>query len=209
MAHSKLFDPIPKTNIAYFLFSAPIDAAAEQGILDACTQLIGQGVRTVYLLISTPGGAVINGINLYSFLRSLPIRLITHNMGSVDSIGTVIFLAGSERYASPHATFMFHGVASGVNKATKLDRNQLLARLDRIAADEEKIASIIHYRASFSEKEKVSKLFHEQSTKDNQFAISRGIIHSERNVKIPTGAPIVHFARKHQGDKKGGDVILR
>jgi hypothetical protein len=38
-------------------------------------------------------------------------QLVTHNVGNVDSIGTVIYLAGEERFACPQATFMLHGVS--------------------------------------------------------------------------------------------------
>ena len=62
-------------------------------------------------MLSTPGGSVMNGLNLYNVLRGLPITLTTHNVGNVDSIGNAIFLAGQIRYACPHSTFMFHGVA--------------------------------------------------------------------------------------------------
>ena len=33
-----------------------------------------------------------------------------HNVGQVDSSANVIFLAADERYASPHTTFLFHGM---------------------------------------------------------------------------------------------------
>ena len=46
-----------------------------------------------------------NGMNLYNFLRGLPIRLTTHNVGNVDSIGNAVFLAGEHRYACPHSPF--------------------------------------------------------------------------------------------------------
>ena len=62
-------------------------------------------VQRVYLLLSTPGGSVMNGMNLYNVLKGMPFELITHNVGNVDSIGNVIFLAGEKRYATANATF--------------------------------------------------------------------------------------------------------
>ena len=43
-----------------------------------------QGVKTVYLALSTPGGDVAQGITLYNLLRGMPFKLITHNVGNVD-----------------------------------------------------------------------------------------------------------------------------
>ena len=64
----------------------------------------------LYFLFASPGGSTDAGITLYNFLRALPQKIVMHNMSSVDSIGTVVFLAGDERFASPHSTFLFHSV---------------------------------------------------------------------------------------------------
>ena len=40
------------------------------------------------------------GVAIYTTLRALPLDLTTHNIGNVDSIGNIIFLAGARRYAS-------------------------------------------------------------------------------------------------------------
>lgn len=42
-------------------------------------------------MLSTPGGSVMNGLNLYNVLRALPFKIITHNVGNVDSIGMQLF----------------------------------------------------------------------------------------------------------------------
>ena len=67
-----------------------------------------------------------NGMNLYNVMRAMPFKLITHNVGNVDSIGNAIFLAGVARYACPHSTFMFHGV--GFNCDSPLCPSQLLTK---------------------------------------------------------------------------------
>jgi ATP-dependent protease ClpP protease subunit len=45
----------------------------------------------------------------------MPFRLVTHNMGKVDSIGNAVFLAGEQRYACPQSTTATGGelLASG------------------------------------------------------------------------------------------------
>lgn len=94
----------------YVSFSAEINASTTESLIAAMTNLANQGVPKVTLLLSTPGGAVMNGMNVYNVLRAMPFELTTHNVGNVDSIGNAIFLAGERRYAAPHSTFMFHGV---------------------------------------------------------------------------------------------------
>jgi ATP-dependent Clp protease, protease subunit len=78
-------------------------------------RLSNEGHQEVHLLLTTPGGSVMHGLTIYNVLRALPITLVTHNAGSVNSIGNAVFLAGARRYACPHSTFMFHGVGFDAN----------------------------------------------------------------------------------------------
>ena len=99
--------PIPKT--VYVSFSAEIVPHTTESLIALLANQVNQGVQVVHLLLSTPGGSVMHGMNLYNILRGLPLELITHNVGNVDSIGNAVFLAGEKRYAAQHSTFMFHG----------------------------------------------------------------------------------------------------
>jgi len=64
----------------------------------------------IYCLFSSGGGNVEPGIALYNFLRALPVELIMHNTGNIDSIANVVFMAADTRYAATHSSFLFHGV---------------------------------------------------------------------------------------------------
>jgi ATP-dependent protease ClpP protease subunit len=104
--------PVPVTPIlqTYLTFAHGITHQSTQALLTACAELVRQKVNVVYLIFTTLGGGVMEGITLHNILRAMPFKLITHNVGNIDSIGNVIFLAGDERYASATSTFMFHGV---------------------------------------------------------------------------------------------------
>src|SRR5437660_794178 len=115
----------------YVSFSADINPTTTEGLLGVCAQLANNRVQEVYLLLSSPGGSVMHGMNAYNVLRGMPFKLITHNVGNVDSIGNVIFLAGQERYACDNATFMFHGVAAGIGSGqTRMEQKELRERID-------------------------------------------------------------------------------
>lgn len=174
----------------YVSFCAEIVPHTTEALLAACANLANSGTKEIYILLSTPGGSVLNGITLYNVLRSLPSKIIMHNVGSVNSIGNAIFLAGEERYSVPHATFMFHGVGFDITTAMRLEEKHLRERLDTVTADQKKIASIIRDRASFPDAGEIDRLFYEAATKDSDFARSRGLIHDIREIKIPVGAPI-------------------
>ena len=106
--------------VVYVLFSAEINAHTTESLLAVAAKCVNQKVKEIYLAMSTPGGSVMHGMNLYNVLRALPVTLTVHNVGSVNSIGNVIFLAGERRYASQHSTFMFHGVGFDAPQGLRL-----------------------------------------------------------------------------------------
>ena len=180
----------PMTNRFYISFSAEIIPHTTETLIAATANVIEKGADEIYLLISTQGGNVHNGIQLYNTLRALPAVLITHNVGNVDSIGNAIFLAGDKRFSCPHSTFMFHGVGYDMPGPVRLEAKMLRERLDGIDADERRISNIIQERTNL-DKRQARKLFRETRTKDVDFALEHGIIHEICDVNIPSGSPIV------------------
>jgi ATP-dependent Clp protease, protease subunit len=190
--HNPIAGLAQNTNVLqtmYVSFSAEINPNTTESLIALLSSFANQRVPSVYLLLSTPGGSVMHGMNLYNVLRGMPFELITHNVGNVDSIGNAIFLAGSKRYATPHSTFMFHGVGFDFNGQIRLEEKFLHERLDSILADQKRIGSIITERTKITE-EVVKTLFLEAQTKDAAFAVSNGIVDEIKDVKIPPGGPI-------------------
>lgn len=174
----------------YVSFSADVNPMTAESLIAACANLANAGVPEVGLLLSTPGGSVMHGINVYNVLRSMPFKLVTHNVGNVDSIGNVIFLAGAERYACHNSTFMFHGVAAGIGGNRAMEQKELRERLDSVSNDNKRIADVIENRAKFASRKEIDDLFLEAVTRDPAYAKGHGIIHDIREVKIPAGTPI-------------------
>jgi ATP-dependent Clp protease, protease subunit len=174
----------------YVTFSAEINVNTTESLISVMATLVNQQAKEVHLLMSTPGGSVMHGLNLYNVLSGLPFELVTHNVGNVDSIGNAVFLAGSRRYATAHSTFMFHGVGFDVSGPTRFEEKNVRERLDGILNDQKRIGSIITERTQLGE-EDVSALFREAQTKDAAFAVSSGIIHEIKDVQIPVGGPVI------------------
>ena len=150
-----------------------------------------QGVRTVYLTISTPGGDVTQGMTLYNVLRGMPFELITHNAGNVDSIGNAVFLAGSKRYACPHSTFMFHGVGFNMaNQNVRLEEKNVREMLDNISSNHGRIGTILKERTQLADTA-IPELFRQAQTKDAAFAVGCGIIDEIRDIQIPLGSTVI------------------
>ena len=89
----------PTTKPVIVTFNANIQLPVIAPVLQLTTQLVQQGFDEIRLFMTTPGGDVATGFTLFHYLRSLPVKIVTHNVGSVNSIGNVVFLAGEERYA--------------------------------------------------------------------------------------------------------------
>jgi ATP-dependent protease ClpP protease subunit len=173
----------------YVSFSAEINPNTTESLIALMSQQVNAGVREVYLMLSTPGGSVMHGMNLYNVLRGMPFDLTTHNVGNVDSIGNVIFLAGKYRYACPNTTFMFHGVGFDLNGQIRLEEKLLQERLNSVLSDNKRIGAVIKERTSIPEQD-IDTLFLEAKTKDTAFAISSGIIHEVKDIQIPPGGPV-------------------
>jgi ATP-dependent protease ClpP protease subunit len=181
---------------AYVLFSAEIDPNTGELLIATMAELANRGLRRVTLAMSTPGGVVHKGLTIYNTLRGMPFELITHNVGNVDSIGGPVFLAGEQRYACPHATFMFHEVAALVGEGTMLGRRMLEERTDGVLADEKRIGSIIKERTSLSARD-VDALFEHAQIKDAAYAVGAGIVDEIKDIEFIPGVPVISLVFEH------------
>lgn len=187
---------IPKNApLVYVSFSAEINPNTTESLIGVMANCANEQVKQVYLLLSTPGGNVREGFNLYNVLRGMPFELITHNTGNVDSIGNAIFLAGSKRYATQHSTFMFHGVGFTAQQQQRFEQRDLEERLSSLLSDQKRIGSIITQHTKVSETE-IAELFRQGQTKDSEFAVDKGIIHEIRDIQILAGCPIISLVFK-------------
>jgi len=154
----------------------------EQGLL--------QGLQTLHLLISTPGGSVFDGISLYNFLKGLPITVNTYNFGSVDSIGVVVFCSGSNRYSVPNARFLLHPVSMQIVGNQVFDEPLLEERLNVMKADQTNIARVISFTIN-KPVDSVLKLIHNRTTFDPETALKNGLITEIKSGLVPAGAQLI------------------
>ena len=180
---------------AYVTFRARINPGSTDALLKLCTGLVADGVGTVYLMISSPGGSVENAIATYNLLRGMPFRLITHNVASIKSMGLVLFLAGEERYACSASSFMFHDIGFNVGAKTRFDRNSLGEKLGSLKSDHGKTLKILCDRTGL-DGEQIDALLREGATHGPDYAKQHGIIHEIREIEIPAGARVHHLPAK-------------
>jgi ATP-dependent protease ClpP protease subunit len=182
-------DPTPET--IYVNYFDTIDESKAKALMAICSDIVAkQKPKNIYFLFSSNGGGVNAGITLYNFLRALPAKIVMHNVGSIDSIANVIFLAASERYAAVHSSFLFHGISWGFGSGASLTFTQLTETLSIFKREEDKIASIMAERTRMNEAE-IRELFRQGESKDLRFAVDKGVIHDIRPAAIPKDAPLI------------------
>jgi ATP-dependent protease ClpP protease subunit len=142
----------------------------------------------IYYFISSNGGDVDSGFTLYNFLLSLQnkLKISMHNIGTIDSIANVIFLAAKKRFGAPNSAFLFHGIVMNFNAGGvgKLILKENLSRLDGM---ETRMAETISQNSKLSIEE-LRNLFLQGEGKDINFALEKGIIHEIKNPEIPQGS---------------------
>ena len=181
--------------LVYVSFSAEINPNTTESLINVMTTCTNANAQSVYLLISTPGGSVMHGLNLYNVLRSQPFEITTHNVGNVDSIGNAVFLAGTKRYATSNATFMFHGVGFNAQQQQRFEEKELRQRLESVLSDQRRSGGIIAQHTNLNAKQ-VAQLFRQAQVKDAKYAMGKGIIQDIRDVQIPSGCPIISLVFK-------------
>ena len=181
--------------LVYVSFSAEINPTTTENLINAMGGLANKEVQEVYLFLSTPGGDIQCGMNLYNMLKGMPFELTTHNTSNVSSVGITVFLAGKKRYATPNATFMFHGVGFTLSQNQRLEERLLREKLNGVLTEQKRIGDIITQNTKIPADE-VAKLFKQAQTKDASWAIDKGIIHEIRDAQLATGCPVISFIFK-------------
>lgn len=178
-------------------FFAPVIDATVNALMNAVDQKMKQGIRDFIILISSPGGSVIHGLSAYNYLKGLPASIVTHNFGSVDSIGVVMYCAGSKRMSVPQARFLFHGVSAQFRGEQNLEEKLLEERLKGLRIDMENIAKVIAANTGKSTKE-VTDAMLDRITLNPDEAQSWGLVHEIKSELFQAGSEVIAIQFQQQ-----------
>jgi len=178
-------------------FFAPVIDATVNALMSAIDQKMKQGIKDFTILISSPGGSVIHGLSAYNYLKGLPVSITTHNFGSVDSIGIVLYCAGSKRLSVPQARFLFHGVNVQFRGEQNLDEKLLEERLKGLRIDVENIAKVIAANTGKSTKD-ITDAMIERTTLNPEEAQSWGLVHEIKSELFEAGSEVMAIQAQQQ-----------
>ena len=176
-------------------FIGPINHSSACTIRNLCLQALQSGASEIELHLSTEGGNMTAGFALYFFLKSLPLPLITHNIGSVESIGVVIFLAGQKRYACPGTRFLVHPLHWGFGDLVAADHARVTEWRECLDFDAERYAAIFEEatRAGPAPNQIRSHRFGNARIFDADQALATGIIHAAVQARLPVAGATSHW----------------
>lgn len=176
-------------------FIGPINHSAVCTIRNLCLQALQSGASEIELHMSTEGGNMTAGFALYFFLKSLPLPLTTHNIGSVESVGVVIFLAGGKRYACPGTRFLVHPLHWGFGSLVAADHSRVSEWRDCLDFDAERYACIFEEatRAAGVQDDIRTNLFGNARIYDATQAVAAGIIHKAVQARLPGAGTTSHW----------------
>lgn len=138
------------------------------------------------VLINSAGGQVVAGIDAYNMIRALPFKITMHNIGQVNSVANIIFLAANIRKATSISTFLFHSVGQDIREKVRFEERRARELLESLRRDNHSLASIVAARSKLKVNE-VTDLFREQHVKDSKWALDNGFIQKIEDPKIPKG----------------------
>lgn len=170
-------------------FFAPVIDVTINALMDAIDQKMKQGGTQFIILVSSPGGSVFHGLSAYNYLKGLPVAITTHNFGSVDSIGVILFCGGSKRLSVPQARFLLHGVTAGFQNE-RLEEKQLEERLKGLRIDIENIAKVIAANTGKTVQE-VTNAMLERTTLNPDEAKAWGLVHEITSDLFEAGSEVI------------------
>ncbi|MCX6120063.1 MAG: ATP-dependent Clp protease proteolytic subunit [Ignavibacteriales bacterium] len=113
---------------------------------NVCLDAVRQKAPEIHIHLSSGGGSTLYGFTLYNFIKSLPVPVTIHNLGSVESIAMIIFLAAPNRLSCSHSRFLLHSLQWDFTAATSVDHARLREHASALNNDMERYIDIFKER---------------------------------------------------------------
>src|SRR5690606_31505879 len=150
-------------------------------LIDVISQVRKQREATgINVHIDSEGGRVDVGFDIYNYLKSLGLPIVTIGEKLVASIATVIFMAGNKRMVSPDTQFMIHLPMGGLTNATADEMEAYAKETKRV---ETEIVSFYTKELGMN-KESIFPLLRNETWLDNEQLIALGFVTSDNSVQL-------------------------
>jgi len=171
----------------YIGFNAGIDRKGAEQLALVCGDAVKNGFKEIHLCISSPGGYMDNAYYVCNTLEALPAKIITHNIGIIQSAAIILFMIGEERLATEGSTFVFHQTGFEGAQGQRFIKTFLKDKLRDIQYDDTRSAAMIAQKVGQPIKT-VRRWQDAEITMTTKTAVENGIVHRVTPLTIPQGA---------------------
>jgi ATP-dependent Clp protease, protease subunit len=175
--------PKPEEKAAVIRFFAEVNPGTVGALLQTVDAQYKSGMRKFVILMSSGGGDLLSGFMAYNYLKGLPIEVTTFNVGNVDSSASIIYCAGTKRYAVPEARFVIHEVALTFQAngpgTMNIDLPSLETQLSILKGQESSMARILAMTVNKPQTDAEAKI-HAQSALSSDEAKKWGLVQEIR-----------------------------
>jgi ATP-dependent Clp protease protease subunit len=178
-------------------FVGPVIEATTNALMTAIEQKMAKGATDFIILISSPGGSVFHGLTAYNYLKGLPVNITTHNFGSADSIGIVLFCGGKRRLSVPQARFLLHGITTTFQQNVNLEEPQLEERLKGLKIDLENVSKVISVNSGKNVDDVITAMLN-RTTLNPEEAKSWGLVHEIKSELFELGTEVISIQAQQQ-----------
>jgi ATP-dependent protease ClpP protease subunit len=173
----------------YITFQAPINDTTSSRLIAILSGSIQKGVNDFHIIVSTGGGSISAALLIYGFLRSLPAKVTTYNLSTIQSAGEIIYLAGEIRKSNPNAIFMFHQAKQNFTGNPNLTLDDFTDWKTFLAMDLKRVDDIYRERTSLTAAQ-IEEFRQHVVYFDAVAALDAGIVHEIAPLSIPPRANI-------------------
>jgi ATP-dependent protease ClpP protease subunit len=182
--------PPQKTTLC---FVGPILHPWTQCLRNVLCGLASSPAKEVVILFSSPGGSIFEGFALYNLIRTLPYEVRMHNIGSVQSIANIVFLAAKKRTAAPHSNFLLHNFTWTFTQET-LTEPQVHERIMGLESARKDFIDIFEANTSIKAETFTSeKYFENPKVLVPAEAKNVGVIQDVLEHKVPANMPMINI----------------
>lgn len=171
-------------------FLTDVSTPSVRHLMDVCMGAISNPEKPateLRIFISSRGGDTVSGFTAYNFLKSLPVKVTTHNLSNVESIANVMFMAGEERTANKLSRFLLHPLmwGFGTPQADHLRIREWTSCLDDDLDRFVKILDLETQGLNLPEQPAWRDLITSSTIADADRAAELGLVHRVEDARIP------------------------
>ena len=173
----------------YVNFFDSIEKTPVEKLISICTEaILKHSPQNIHILFSSPGGNISFAFALYAYLKAVPVNIIMHGAGCIDSCAVNVFLAANTRFATKGTTFLLHASKRRIGKDSTFTIEQLHSELISLQEDQNKVINNIIANTKIT-KEEVAQYFYAGATLSDVKAVEKGIISEIKDFSVKPGCP--------------------